>query len=439
MIDELLNSTEYADYFATKWNAVLRNKKRQTEDVEGTYAFRRWIWQSLYQNKPYDEFVREILTATGNPDFNPPVVWYREVSDINQQVEDTAQLFLGVRIQCARCHHHPFERWSQNDYYGLAAFFSRIGNKKMPVGIGVSTRSRDRRLFHNEGVASQSNPRSGQSLKPAGLGSDPFEIQPDEDPRAYLADWMASEENTFFARSLVNRYWKHFTGRGIVEPEDDMRETNPPTNPQLLDDLAEHFVESEFDLKELVRTICRSSTYQLSALPNEHNLNDKQNYSRYYPQRLTAEVLYDGFHQVAGVAPKIASLPQGMGATKMADTTLAPYFLKVFGQPQGDTACECERSQEANLAQSLHLLNSKEIQDKIAHASGRAAQLAKDKDSTHEARVRELYHWVYSRPPTAEETTIATAHLAKHSDNPQPAYEDLVWALINTKEFLFNH
>ena len=439
LIDELLNSTEYADYFATKWSAVLRNKKRQTEDTAGTYAFRRWIWQSLYENKPYDQFVRQILTATGDVSFNPPVVWYREVNDVNQQVEDTAQLFLGVRIQCARCHHHPFERWSQNDYYGLAAFFSRIGKKKMPVGLGVSTRTRDQRLFHNEGVASQSNPRTGKSLKPAGLGSDPLEISAQDDPRAFLADWMASPDNQFFAQSLVNRYWKHFTGRGIVEPEDDMRETNPPTNPQLLADLAEHFIESDFDLKELVRTICRSSTYQLSALPNEHNLSDKQNYSRYYPQRLTAEVLYDGFHQVAGSTPKIGSLPQGMGATEMADTTLAPYFLKVFGQPQGDTACECERSQEANLAQSLHLLNSKEIQDKIAQASGRAALLAKDAERTPEEKIRELYLWVYSRPPTGEETAIAAAHLAKHAEKPQPAYEDLVWALVNTKEFLFNH
>lgn len=250
---------------------------------------------------------------------------------------------------------------------------------------------------------------------------------------------MSAENNPFFARSLVNRYWKHFLGRGIVEPEDDMRATNPPTNPQLLDRLAEHFVESGYDVKELVRTICRSSTYQLAALPNEYNVNDKQNFSRYYPQRLTAEVLFDGFHQVVDVDPKIGSLPTGMGATQMPDSTLAPYFLKVFGQPQGDTACECERSQEANLAQSLHLLNSKEIQDKIASAAGRAATFAKNTELPPDDKVRELYRWVYSRPPTSEELEIATTHLSSHTDEPQLAYEDLVWALINTKEFLFNH
>jgi hypothetical protein len=439
LIDELLDTPQYADYFATKWNAVLRNKKRQNEDTEGLYAFRQWIWQSLYENKPYDRFVGELLTASGDPAFNPPVVWYREVNDVHQQVEDTAQLFLGVRIQCARCHHHPFEKWSEDDYYGLAAFFSRIGKKNRPVGMGIPTNTRDRRLFHNVGTAAQANPRSGASLKPAGLGSDPLEIAAEEDPRVYLADWIAAENNPFFARSLVNRYWKHFMGRGIVEPEDDMRETNPPTNPQLLDGLSEHFVESGYDLKELVRTICRSTTYQLSALPNEHNVNDKQNFSRYYPQRLTAEVLYDGFHQVVGVESKIGALPTGMGATQLADATMAPYFLKVFGQPQGDTACECERSQEANLAQSLHLLNSKEIQDKIAAGTGRAAQLAGDTETATDAKIRQLYLWVYSRQPTDDEVAIAAAHVEKHKDNPQPAWEDLVWALINTKEFLFNH
>lgn len=439
LIDELLDTPEYADYFATKWNAILRNKKRQNEDLPGTYAFRQWIWQSFYQNKPYDQFVSELITATGDARFNPPVVWYREVGEVSEQVEDTAQLFLGLRIQCARCHHHPFEKWSQDDYYSLAAFFSRVGKKNLPVGTGISTKTRDRRLFHNEGAASQKNPRSGKSLTPAGLGGEPLDIPPTEDPRAYLADWMSGPQNAFFAKSLVNRYWKHFTGRGIVEPEDDMRETNPPTNPELLDGLAQHFIESGFDLKDLVRTICRSSTYQLSALPNEYNLKDRQNFSRYYPKRLTAEALFDGFHQVTGVPPKIGSLPVGMGASEMADATIAPYFLKVFGQPQADTACECERSQDANLAQSLHLLNSADVQNKIANASGRAAGLAKDETRTKEEKVRELYHWVFARDPEPDELQIAIAHIDKHAETPQPAYEDLVWALINTKEFLFNH
>jgi len=437
LIDELLESPEYADFFANKWNFVLRNKKRQNEDLEGTYAFYNWIWDSVYSNKPYDEFVRELLTASGDASFNPPVVWYREVAKTEEQVEDVAQLFLGVRIQCARCHHHPFEKWSQNDYYGFAAFFSRVGKKKLAAG--ASSRTRDRRVFHNEGAATARNPRSGENLKPAGLGSDPLDIAPERDPRHHLADWMTKKDNPFFARALVNRYWKHFFGRGIVEPEDDIRATNPPSNPELLDGLAAEFAENGYDLKDLVRTICQSSAYQLSSLPNEYNLKDKQNYSRYYPKRLPAEVLYDAFHQVTNTTQNFRGLPPGTRATELPDASVGPYFLKVFGQPQGDTACECERSQEANLAQSLHLLNSSEVQGKISNGSGRAVILANDKDRSHDDKIRELYRWAYAREPQADELQIALGHIEKHKDDPRVAYEDIVWALINTKEFLFNH
>lgn len=437
LVDRLVDSPEYADYFANKWNMVLRNKKRQNEDLPGTYAFYQWIWDSLYENKSYDQFVREIITASGDTEYNPPVIWYREVADTSEQVEDVAQLFLGVRIQCARCHHHPFEKWSQDDYYGFAAFFSRVGKKNLTAGS--NTRARDRRVFHNEGTAQAQNPRSLEQLSPTGLGSDPFDIPAERDPRIYLADWMAAPDNAFFAPSLVNRYWKHFFDRGIVEPEDDMRATNPPSNPELLDALSEHFISSGFDMKDLVRTICNSSTYQLSSLPNEYNLSDKQNFSRYYPRRLTAEALYDAFHQVTNTSQNFNGLPPGTRATQIRDASTAPYFLKVFGQPQADTACECERSQEANLAQSLHLLNSSEVQGKISNGSGRAALLAEDTERSNEDKLRELYRWVYSREPDSEELTIALAHIEKHQDDPKVAWEDIVWALVNTKEFLFNH
>ena len=264
------------------------------------------------------------------------------------------------------------------------------------------------------------------------------EIAPDHDPRGNLADWMTAQNNPFFARALVNRYWKHFFDRGIVEPEDDMRETNPPSNPELLQALAKDFVDHKFDLKNLVRTICRSSTYQLSALPNQYNLKDKQNFSRYYPKRLPAEVLYDAFHQVTKTTQGYNGLPPGTRATQLPDVSIGPYFLKVFGQPQADTACQCERSGEANLAQSLHLLNSSEVQGKIAQGGGRAALLATDTRPPEE-RIQELYRWVYSRNPDSEEKTVALTYLEKHKDNLPAAYQDIVWALINTKEFLFNH
>ena len=439
LVDRLLDSEDYADYFANKWNLVLRNKKRNTGDLHGTYAFYRWIWDALYENKPYDEFVRDIVTASGETSTNPAVVWYREVDQVNEQVEDTAQLFLGTRIQCARCHHHPFEKWSQNDYYGLAAFFTTLGKKNI-LEVGARDRNtRDKRVFHNERVAQSQNPRSKENLKPAGLGSDPYEIPATRDPRHYLADWMARDDNPFFAHALVNRYWKHFFDRGIVEPEDDMRATNPPSNPALLQGLATNFIANDFDLKWLVRTICTSKTYQLSALPNDYNLKDKQNFSRYYPKRLTAEVLYDAFHQVTNTTQGYSGLPAGTKAVQLPDPAIGPYFLKVFGQPQGDTACECERSQEANLAQSLHLLNSSEVQSKISSGSGRAAKLAADKEREHPERVQELYRWAYSRNPNDDELQIALAHIQKHEANVKIAYEDITWALINTKEFLFNH
>ena len=436
LVDRLLETEAYADYFANKWNLVLRNKKRRNEDLAATYSFYRWIWDSLYENKPYDEFVRDVVTASGEASINPAVVWYREVDEVNEQVEDTAQLFLGLRIQCARCHHHPFEKWSQNDYYGFSAFFTTISKKNV---FGAINTQSDKRVFHNEKVAQAQNPRSKQNLKPAGLGSDALEIPPERDPRHYLADWMAREDNPFFAKALVNRYWKHFFDRGIVEPEDDMRETNPPSNPELIDALSQNFIKNGFDLKWLVRTICNSKTYQLSALPNDYNLKDKQNFSRYYPKRLTAEVLYDAFHQVTDSTQGYSGLPAGTRAIQLPDASIGPYFLKVFGQPRGDTACECERSQEANLAQSLHLLNSSEVQTKIASGSGRAAKLSGDKARTDDDKVRELYRWAYSREPKDDELQIAMAHIKKHEANPKVAYEDVVWALINTKEFLFNH
>ena len=436
LIDRLLDSTAYADHFANKWNFVLRNKKEGGDDAPGTMLFHQWLWNRIYDNTPYDQLVREIVTASGDPQMNPAVVWYRDVDSTEEQVEDTAQLFLGLRIQCARCHHHPFEKWSQDDYYGMAAFYNRVGKKAIPNTAGTM---RDKRVFHNEGVATASNPRTGKALKPTGLGTPAYEIPADSDPRVKLADWMSDPKNPFFAKSLVNRYWKHFFSRGIVEPEDDMRETNPPANPELLNALSQHFIQSGFDMKELIRTICRSKTYQLSALPNEHNASDKQNFSRYYPRRLSAEVLYDAFHVVTDTSENFGGMPAGTKAMQLADSSSATYFLQVFGQPKGDTACECERSMDANLAQSLHLLNGREIQDKIARDGARTAKLAADTARPDEERVKELYRWVFAREPNAEELEVAIAYIKKHADNVRRGYEDVVWALINTKEFQFNH
>lgn len=433
LVDRMLASADYADYFANKWSAILRNKRAANNaDKAPTYAFHAWIRDSLNDNKPYDQFVREILASTGEPVKNPPVAWYREVKDASAQLEDTAQLFLGMRIQCARCHHHPFEKWSQEDYYGFSAFFSRVGRKN-----ARNAAQGTQYIYHQRGTAQSTNPKTGKPVPPTGLGSEPLTLAADEDPRQALVDWMAASDNPFFAKALVNRYWKHFFSRGLVDPEDDMRVTNPASNPELLQALAQHFIESKFDMKELVRTICTSQVYQFSAEPNDYNQNDKQNFSRYFPKRLNAEVLLDAVDQLTQSQTRFAGVPQGTRAVSLPDNAFSSYFLTVFGRPEAASACECERSSEANLAQSLHLLNSSEIQGKVS--SGRASQLAGDKERTHEEKIRELYLTAFSREPSAEEVAIAVGHIAKNETNAKAAYEDIIWALINTKEFLFNH
>ncbi|MCA9175586.1 MAG: DUF1553 domain-containing protein [Planctomycetales bacterium] len=431
VIDKLLDSMDYAEYFANKWNAILRNKRGATGDRQATFHFHDWIRTSLHENKPYDQFVREVISASGMPGVNPPTAWYREVKDEAAQVEDTAQLFLGLRIQCARCHHHPFEKWSQQDYYGFQAFYSRVGRKKSNV-------PNYDRIYHQRGVAQSKNPKTGEMVKPTGLGSNPLELTPDQDPRQSLADWMGDKSNPFFAKAFVNRYWKHFFGRGLVDPEDDMRVTNPACNPELLDALAEDFLAHDFDMKHMIRTICNSSTYQLSSDPNEWNQDDKQNFSRYYPKRLNAEVLLDAIDQVTATTTSFSGLPSGTRAVELPDNGFNSYFLTVFGRPESASACECERSSEANLAQSLHLLNSSEIQGKLTAGNGRAAALTGAKDVGQEAKVRELFLTAFSREPSSQETEIAVKYVQK-AENEKVAFEDMIWAVINTKEFLFNH
>lgn len=444
LIDTLLASPEHADYFAGKWSALLRNKRTKPADAPGNFAFYAWIRDSIRANKPFDQFAREILSASGEVTENPPVAWYRQVKEPQAQLEDSAQLFLGMRLQCAQCHHHPFEKWSQNDYYSFSAFFTQVGRKP------TETKTNEV-VFHRRGVATATNKKTKLPVKPAALITGPLEIPPDDDPRIALADWMSAKDNPFFARTLVNRYWKHFFNRGIVEPEDDMRETNPPSNPELLDALAQRFVASGYDLKTLIRDITQSRTYQLSAVPDNYNKADRQNFSRYYAKRLTAEVLYDSVNQITRTPSNFAGLPPGTLAISLPDNSFnaGSYFLTVFGRPESSSACECERTQEASLAQALHLLNAKDIQDKLAADTGAAAKLAADARSDQE-KLRELYLIAYSREPDAKELALAKSHLEKprKAADGQPldavkskrqGYEDILWAVLNTKEFLFNH
>ena len=442
LIDQLLDSPEYADFFANKWSALLRNKRTKTSYQRGNFAFHGWIRDSLDQNKPYDQFVREVVAASGEVEQHPPVAWYREVKTVQNQLEDVSQLFLGTRIQCAQCHHHPFEKWSQEDYYKLSAFFSQVGREK--------TRFPDEEMiFHKRGVAKATNKKNNQPVQPAGLGADSPELTVDDDPRHALVDWMSKDGNPFFSHTLVNRYWKHFFGRGLVDPEDDMRETNPSVNPELLEELASTFVANKFDMKQLIRDICRSKTYQFSSIPNDYNVKDKHNFARHYPQRLQAEVLLDSIDDLTQVRTGFSGLPPGTRATMLPDNSYnnGSYFLSVFGRPDNASACECERSGDASLAQSLHLINSKDIQNKLSSGVGRAQKLAKDKDRTDAEKIEELYYVAFARSPKKEELKLALDYLAREVENEKgqktPAdkgksYEDIVWAIFNTKEFLFN-
>jgi hypothetical protein len=442
LVDALLESPEYAYFFANKWADILRVKRRgEPGRAKGTFAFHNWIRESVASDKPYNEFAREILGATGDETTSPPTVWYKELQQPEQFVDDTAQVFLGLRLACAQCHHHPYEKWSQDDYWGIAAYFGRVGRKNV-LQPGEQQGGQGQHLVvFSRSSGSVTNKKTQQPAIMKPLDGEPVKVGPDDDPRQVLADWMVDTKNPFFARAVANRYWAHFFGKGIVDPLDDMRITNPPSNPELLDALAKDLIDNKYSLKALIKTIVKSRTYQLSAVPNQFNQHDKQNYARYYPRRMSAEVLFDAVCQVTDSPTAFNGLPQDRFAPKRAimlpDESFQSYFLDVFGRPQRISACECERVNEANLAQALHLLNSDEVQQKLSRAGGRAEVMSKDARSDAE-KVDELFVWAFSRKPTSEQRQAALAHIAKHAQNKKIAYENIIWALINTKEFVFN-
>jgi hypothetical protein len=447
LVDRLLDSPEYAFYFANKWADVLRVKRRNDQTrAPGTFAFHEWIRQAVAADVPYSEFARSVLAASGDERKNPPTVWYKELANPENFVDDTAQVFLGLRMACANCHHHPYEKWSQDDYWGLAAFFGRVGRKNVTIpGFDPQRGNLQVQVIFTRGNSTVTNKRTGKPAVVKPLDGEPMTIDADDDPRHKLVDWMTDPKNPFFARAVANRYWAHFFGRGIVDPMDDMRVTNPPSNPELLDALAKNLVDNRYSLKALIRTIVTSRTYQLSSTPNEWNKHDKQAYARYYPKRLGAEVLLDAVCQVTDSPTRFNGLPADRNAPNRAvqlpDESFASYFLDVFGRPQRISACECERVNEANLAQALHLLNSDEVQQKVARAGGRADALAKDPRPEAE-KVAELFLWAFGRQPTKDDLAAALAHVEQQAaKNPQTgkktAYENILWALLNTKEFVF--
>jgi hypothetical protein len=427
VIARLLERPEFHDFWALKFADILRSNGRLIQP-KGAYVFHRWIRAALERNMPMDEFVRSLLTTSGSTFSNPAANYYRISRDPESSVETTAQLFLGVRIQCAKCHNHPFERWTQDDYYGFAAFFSQVGRKKgnqVEEEIVYSTHAGDVR-----------QPRTGKVMKPKALGGPVLE-EAKSDRRLRLASWLTSADNPFFARSLVNRVWFHLIGRGIVEPVDDFRDSNPASNDELLEGLSALFVKSGYNLKELIRTILASRTYQLSTRTSELNAGDNLYFSHAATKLLPAEVLLDAISTVTGTTTSFAGLPKGSRATQIPDGKMDNPFLKTFGRPARELACECERESDSNLSQALQLIGGATVNGKLHDDNGRMAQLAKSGLST-EAITRELYMIALSREPTGAELAAASRHL-KAGKDLRAAVEDLGWVLINSKEFLFRH
>jgi len=428
LIDALLQRSEYADFWALKWADLLRIN-REDLGPKSAYHYHQWLRNSLARNQPYDEFLRDLLTAQGNSERNWAANFYKAFNNPTDLSVAVSQVFLGIRLECAKCHHHPYEKWGQDDFYGLAAFFPRVQKKKAD---GTEF------IFYVAEKGDVKHPRTKEVVNPRVLLGKSFDPAQETDPRQRLADWMASPQNAFVARALVNRVWAQLMGRGLVEPLDDMRDTNPATNEALLDALAKDFVTHRFDVQHLIRTIVTSQVYGLSSQPNASNARDTQNYSRAYRKRLSAEVLFDAVCDVAGDAESFAGMPPGTRAVQLWDHQLPSAFLDTFGRPQRKTVCQCERLSDPTLSQVLHLLNAPLINDKITAPTGRAVRLAA-RDLSPEKIIAELYLAAFGRLPREDEMAAARAAFDADGATRRSATEDVLWALLNSAEFVLNH
>ena len=428
LVETLLNRPEYADYWGMRWvNLLLVD--RDPLFPKGAYAYDRWVRDAFRTNKPFDQFARDIVVASGETYRDGPANFYRALATPIEQAKSISQLFLGVRIDCAQCHHHPNERWGQDDFYSMAAFFARVKRKGASEFEQVVYAGPDGEVKH---------PKTDQVMPPKPLGGALPQIGEEEDRREALARWLTSPENPYFAKEIVNRTWAQMMGRGIVEPVDDLRLTNPGTNEPLLDALAKDFVAHGYDLKYLLRTIAASAAYQRSSVATANNAKDSRNYSRFYVKRLIAEVLLDGIGQVTGVPEKFTGHPSTTRAIQMWDNKLPIEFLEVFGKPSRLSVCECDRPADGSVTQVLHLMNSTAIQSRLVSEQGTVTRLEKS-TLTPEQIVEELYLTVYSRLPSAEETKAAQAAFTREKATRRAAIEDLMWVLLNSPEFIFNH
>jgi hypothetical protein len=446
LIDELLQRPEFADFWALKWSDLLRNEEKVL-DRKGVQVFHDWVRRCLAEGKPLNEFARELVASRGSTYEQPAANYYRALRDPQTRAEATAQVFLGIRLQCARCHNHPFDRWTQEDYHSLAAFFPRVQYRI------VENNRRDRfdkhefdgdQIVYQDRDSEVTHPRTNALLKPRFPGAATPDFAPDADRLQALANWIARPDNPFFARAQVNRIWYHLLGRGIVEPNDDFRASNPPVNPALLDALSKDFAEHHFDLRHLVRTILNSRTYQLSAVPNDTNREDESNFSHALVHPLQAEQLLDAVAQVTGVPSKFPGFPDGVRAVQLPGVKTAreprrgpsemEKFLTTFGKPERSLSCECERSDDTTLAQAFQLITGDLLNRKLGEPDNRLGRLLGEGRSDVEI-IDELYLAALCRPPSDRERQQALAIVHRAKDR-RAALEDVAWGLLNAKEFL---
>jgi hypothetical protein len=446
LIDSLLRRPEFADFWSLKW-ADLLHCEEKVLDTKGVHLFHDWIRRSIAEGKPLNEFGREVIAGRGSTYGQPAANWYRALRDPQARAEAAAQVFLGIRMQCARCHNHPFDRWTQTDYHSLAAFFSRVQYR---IVENNRRDSFDKHEFVGEQIVWMDrtgeikHPRNGEVLRPLFLGSDTPVFGSHADRLLALADWVADPKNPFFARAQVNRVWYHLFGRGIVEPNDDFRASNPPVNAPLLDALAQDFVDHRFDLRYLLRTILNSWTYQLSAKPNETNAEDESNFARALVRPLQAEQLLDALGQVTGVAPSFPGQPAGTRAVQLPGVSAnrerrqrasdGERFLTSFGKPVRLLSCECERSDDTTLSQAFQLITGPLVNKMLSEPGNRIGRLIAEGKSDGEI-IEESYVAALCRPPSRIETQAALAMIG-NAKNRRAAFEDLVWGLVNAKEFL---
>jgi hypothetical protein len=429
LVDRLLERDEYSKFWALKWGDLLKMTS-QLVGKEGVYKYHRWVEEAFRQNMPYDQFARELLSAEGSTLANPPANFYRTATSMNDCVETVSQVFLGARLQCAKCHNHPFERWTQDNYYGLGAFFQRVQRRK--------TQRPGEMFVWSASTGEVTQPRTGQQMKPWLPVTGTVDDLADGDRRDTFVDWLVNVENPYFARIEANRIWSECFSRGIVEPIDDFRDSNPPSNGPLLDALASDFAEHGFDRKHLLRIILNSRTYQASYLANDSNREDQVYFSHQLPRLMSAEQLLDAINHATGLQEKFANLPVGTKATHLPAPDLVKLdFLKVFGQPERSTVCACERTSDSNLGMAIELFNGPTIHKKLQQEANRFRTALKNSKSLTEI-LDQLYLAAVCRLPTDFERKAALEHCGKR-ETPAEGLADVCWALLNTDEFIFQH